>query len=103
MQHQPDASLAGKNLSGLDLRGDDLTGKVLFATDLRGAKLYGARISLQCQTFDGAKLDNTQVAQLLLMLSLADIDPALQGQLDQLAKQAAGPSYGALKRLLRLA
>lgn len=99
-----DTSLVGKDLSGADLRHHNLTSKILFGTDLRGANLYDARISLRCETFDGAKLDNTQVAKLLLMIQLADIDPKLQVGLRDLVRRVTGERhFEALQRWLRLA
>lgn len=72
METSLDTSLAGKDLRGQDLRGFDFTGKVLFGTDLRGAKLYGAMFSAQCANWEGLKLDNDQVAWLLLLISKID-------------------------------
>lgn len=56
-----------------DLRFQDLTSRTLFGVDLRGKKLYGATISLKCETFDGVKVDEYQLAMLLLMISQADM------------------------------
>lgn len=69
-----DTALAGQSLANADLRGHDLTNKILFQTDLRGAQLYNARISLTCSTFDGLRLDSEQVAVLLKLIALADVD-----------------------------
>lgn len=99
----PDTSLVGKDLSGQDLRHRDLSGKVLFETDLRNAKLYGAKISLACETFDGVKLDDSQVALLLIMISKAEMDPVYQEGLRRLVYQAMGEyRYSALLRMTSL-
>jgi uncharacterized protein YjbI with pentapeptide repeats len=104
MPSEPDSSLAGKDLSGQDLRYTDLSDKVLFDTDLRGAQLYGVRLSMLCQQFDGVKLDNTQIASLLMIISQADIDPRFKQGLNALVESVAGSSsYKALQRMLRLA
>lgn len=85
-----DTSLAGTDLRGSDLRGKDFTNHVLFGTDLRGARLYGLKIALKCQSFDGVKLDSEQVGLLLLMISLADIDPDIVEALRALVKEHIG-------------
>lgn len=98
-----DTSLVGADLRESDLRHVDLRGKVLFQADLRGANLYNTGISLRCQTFDGAKLDNDQVAQLLLMLQTADIDPKAQVGIRDLVKRLVGEAkYKALFKWLKL-
>jgi hypothetical protein len=98
-----DTSLVGADLRDHDLRHVDLRDRVLFQADLRGAKLYNMGISLRCQTFDGVKLDKTQVAQLLLMLQTADIDPKFQVGLRDLVKRVCGEDeYKVLIRWLKL-
>ena len=98
-----DSSLTGEDLRDLDLRHQDLTDKILFQTDLRGANLYGASISLKCETFDGTKLDDLQVAKLLLMIQLADINPKFQVGLRDLVRRVTGDKhFAALERWLRL-
>jgi uncharacterized protein YjbI with pentapeptide repeats len=85
-----DTSLAGQDLRDRDLRHQDLTGKSLFGADLSGSQLYGAQISLLCSTFDGVKLDNNQIALLLLMISQADIDPRWRPNLRLLVASIIG-------------
>ncbi len=98
-----DTSLVGADLRESDLRHVDLRGKVLFQADLRGADLYNVGFSMRCQTFDGVKLDPVQVAQLLLMIQTADIDPKYQVGLRDLVKRVVGEEkYKALYRWLRL-
>jgi hypothetical protein len=98
-----DTSLVGADLRDADLRHVDLRGKVLFQADLRGANLYNTGISLRCQTFDGVTLDNDQVAQLLLMLQTADIDPKAQVGMRDLVKRLVGEAkYKALFKWLKL-
>lgn len=98
-----DTSLTGQDLNGADLRHQNLVDKILFGTDLRGADLYDARIALKCQTFDGCKLDDEQVAKLLLMIQLADINPKWQVGLRDLVRRVTGEKYFAkLARWLRL-
>lgn len=104
MSSTGDTSLTGQDLSGADLRHIDLADKILFGTDLRGADLYDARITLKCETFDGVKLDDTQVAKLLLMFQLADINPKFQVGLRDLVRRVTGDRhFTALQRWLRLA
>jgi hypothetical protein len=87
-----------------DWRHRDLTDQVLFGQDLTGKRLYGARISLKCDTFDGVKLDHQQVAMLLLMIAMADIDPAVVRALHTVVEVAVGShEYSVLKRYLELA
>ena len=99
-----DSSLTGEDLKDADLRHMDLSEKILFGTDLRGANLYGTKISLKCESFDGAKLDNTQVAKLLLMIQLADIDPKYQVGLRDLVRRVTGDKhFAALNKWMKLA
>lgn len=94
----------GADLSNQDLRHTDLTNKILFGANLRGSELYGASISLKCPTFDGTKLDETQVATLLLMISLADINPKFQVGLRDLVRRVTGDKHFALlQRYLQIA
>jgi hypothetical protein len=94
----------GADLSNQDLRHTDFTNKILFGTNLRGSELYGAAISLKCDTFDGAKFDPSQVATLLLMISLADIDPKFQVGLRDLVRRVTGEKhFAALQRYLQVA
>jgi hypothetical protein len=98
-----DKTYVGKDLTNEDLRHHDLSGKILFNTDLRGSNLHGVRISLECSTFDGVKLDDEQVAKLLLMLSLADINPKFQVGLRDLTRRVTGDKFfAALQRYLQL-
>jgi hypothetical protein len=102
MMPPADISLVGADLREADLRNTDLSNKVLFLTDLRGAKLYGAKVALECQQFHKVRLDNTQVATLLLMIALADIEPKYKQGLQQLVQSVVGDQYEALQRMLRL-
>jgi hypothetical protein len=87
-----------------DLRYADLTKQVLFGRDFRGTNLYGATISLTCESFDGVRYGEAHIAQLLLMLASADIDPAWQAGLHRLVAERLGDSrYRALSRLMRIA
>lgn len=98
-----DTSLVGADLREADLRHVDLRGKVLFQADMRGANLYNTGFSMRCQTFDGARLDNQQVAQLLLMIQTADIDPKFQVGIRDLVKRVIGEDkYKVLYRWLKL-
>ncbi len=98
-----DVSLVGADLQGADLRHVDLRGKVLFQADLRGANLFNTGFSMRCQTFDGVKLDPQQVAQLLLMIQTADIDPKYQVGIRDLVKRVIGEDkYKALYKWLKL-
>ncbi len=98
-----DTSLVGADLREADLRHMDLRKKVLFQADLRGAKLYNVSFSMRCQTWDGVKLDNEQVAQLLLMIQSADIDPKFQVGLRDLVRRVSGEGkYKALSRWLHI-
>lgn len=98
-----DQSLTGEDLRDADLRHIDLSGKILFQTDLRGANLYNAKVSLKCETFDGVKLDNEQMAKLLLMISMADVDPKFQVGLRDLVRRVTGDAhFRALERWLKL-
>jgi hypothetical protein len=83
-----DTSLTGADLSNKDLRYFDFRDKVLFGTDLRGSKLYGASFSINCATWDGVKLDNDQVAWLLLLISKADTP--WSGKIRTLARDVVG-------------
>jgi hypothetical protein len=95
--------MAGGDFKGTDLRLRDLSNHVLFDADLRGAKLHGAKIALVCHQFDGVKLDNEQVAYLLLMISQANIDPRyVTGIQETVARVVGKDAYQALQRLLRL-
>jgi hypothetical protein len=88
-----------------DLRYRDLTEQVLFHVDLRGKKLYGAKISLKCETFDGLKLDPTQMSMLLLMISLADMSTTAwrDGLLNLIESEIGAQELKTLKRYLQLA
>jgi uncharacterized protein YjbI with pentapeptide repeats len=104
MTRDKDSSLVGKDLREEDLRFKDLSDKILFQTDLRSARMYGAKISLQCETFDSVQLDNEQVASLLFMISQADIDHQWTVGLEKLIYDVAGEKTAkALQRFLRLA
>lgn len=95
--------LAGADLRDKDLRHQNLAGKVLFGADLRGARLNGTRVSLECSTFDGAKFDDQQVAMLLMMVSMADINQEWIDGLRDLVKRVAGePKFEALERYLQI-
>ena len=97
-------SLVGADLRNEDLRHSDLTEQILFGSDFRGSNLYGAKISLKCETFDGAKFDSESVAKLLLMISLADIDPKWQVGLRDLVRRVTGEQFfAALQRYLQIA
>lgn len=98
-----DRSLVGQDLRNEDLRHFDLSDKVLFQADLRGAKLYGAKVSIKCAQFDGVRLDQDQVAQLLLLIQSADIDPKFQVGLRDLVKRVIGEArFKAIYRWLHL-
>ncbi len=104
MASNGDSSLTGVDLTGADLRHLDLSGKILFGTDLRGANLHDTKISLTCETWDGVKLDDIQVAKLLLMIQMADINPKFQVGLRDLVRRVTGDThFTALSRWLRLA
>ena len=82
----------------------DLTGRVLFGVDLQGKQLYGVKVSMTCDTWDGVKLDNRQLALLLLMIGLTDTDPRWRAGLHQLVRSVMGESdYRLLSRYLQLA
>lgn len=101
---QGDSSLAGKDLSGTDLRHRDLSDFILFQTDLRGANLYGCKFKASCEQFDGVKLDDETVAKLLLMIQMADISPKWQVGLRDLVRRTTGDNFfRALQRWLKLA
>jgi hypothetical protein len=74
-------------------------------TDLRRAKLYGAKISLTCDTFDGVKLDETQMATLLLMIAQAHMPTTawLDGIRDLVASEIGVKELDKLERYLGLA
>jgi hypothetical protein len=96
-------ALIGKDCSGQDFRNKDLTGNVLFGTDMRGAKLNGVRVSLECKTFDGVQLDDSQVAVFLLMLQTADINPEWQDGLRDLVRRVSGEkAFETLSRYLKI-
>lgn len=98
-----DTEYAGADFSHQDLRNRNFAGKVLFGTDLRHAKLKGLRISLECATFDGVKLDDLQMATLLMMVSLADVNPDWVDGVRELVKRVTGTSqFEALERYLRV-
>lgn len=98
-----DPTLVGADLRDTDLRHRDLSDLILFQTDLRGANLYGAKVSLRCQTFDSVKLSDEQVSQILLMLQTADINPKFQVGIRDLVRRVTGEKYfAALSRWLRL-
>lgn len=104
MAQEIDTSLAGKDLSGRDLRGYDFTGKSLFGTELSGAQLYGAKIDIACHTFDGLKIDDTQIATLLLMFGMADIDASWKSALEHIVRIRVGDDrLSVLRRYLQLA
>ena len=88
-----------------DLRCQDLSDRVLFGHDLSGTKLYGAKISLRCETFDGLKLDDTQLAMLLLMISQVSMPTtAWRDGLRQLVRDEIGDdAFRTLERYLQLA
>lgn len=103
MKPEPDRSLVGADLRGQDLRRFDFRDKILFRADLREANLHGASITIDCQTFDGVKLDNYQVATLVMMLAQADIDPRVQHELLDTARVAVGENdFHVLQRVLRV-
>lgn len=93
----------GADLSNQDLRHADLTNKILFGANLRGSELYGISISLKCETFDGCKLDETQVATLLLMIAQADMNSKFQVGLRDLVRRVTGEKhFAALQRYLHV-
>jgi uncharacterized protein YjbI with pentapeptide repeats len=99
-----DTDLVGMDLRDTDQRYRDLSHKVLFQTDLRGARLYGAKVSIECQTFDAVQLDDEQVASLLFMLSLADIDERWKVGMTDMIRAIAGEKMATtLQRYLKLA
>lgn len=99
-----DLTLAGADLSGTDLRHKDLSDMILFGTDLRGSKLYGAKVALRCESFDGVKLDDSQFATLLLMLQMCDVNPKFQVGLRDLVRRVTGDQhFHTLQRWLKLA
>jgi hypothetical protein len=94
-----------KDLAGQDLRNQDLSERTMFGVDLRGAKLYGAKVSLKCEQFDGVKLDDDQMAQLLLMIAESDTDvnTGWYSEIHQAVRSCLGRErYQAHCRLLRL-
>jgi hypothetical protein len=96
-------SLAGKNLSGRDLRGTDLSARVLFGTDLRGCQLKGVKVSVDCRTFDGVKLDDIQVAMLLKLFAQADIAPEWIAGIHELVERVTSHDRAkAIDRLLKV-
>lgn len=90
MAKSSDNSLAGKDLRGDDLRGADLTDKVLFGADARGAKFYDAKVSLNCATFDGLRLDDEQFALLALLIARADVDGRWKAGIQALVSEICG-------------
>jgi uncharacterized protein YjbI with pentapeptide repeats len=103
MKPELDRSLVGRDLRNKDLRYYDFRNKILFGVDLRDSRLYGSSITLECQTFDGVKLDNRQVAMLLMMLAQADIDPNLKSELLKAAEFSIGSdAFQVLQRVLRI-
>ena len=98
-----DTSLVGQDLSGRDLRKHDFTGRVLFGTDLRGCRLRGAKLSLDCETFVGLKLDDDNVATLLTMLAQMDVDPQWTTGLQALIERVVGTDRAAaIARLVQV-
>jgi hypothetical protein len=94
-----------KDLSNRDLRGEDMTEQTLFETDLRGSKLYGIQVSMTCETWDGVKISQDQMAMLLLMISQADVEPrgGWRDGLQQLVEREVGEhEFRTLKRYLQL-
>lgn len=71
----------------------DLSEQVLYGKDLRGQNLYGAKVSLKCDTFDGVLIDNQQLALLLLLIQLAEIDHQYQQRLRDLARDIVGEEH----------
>lgn len=91
--------LAQQNLATVDL-----SDQVLFGVDLQGKQLYGVKVRMICDTFDGVKLDNRQIALLLLMIGLTDSDPRWKAGVHQLVKAVIGErEYRVLVRYLQLA
>jgi hypothetical protein len=99
----PQHDYIAKDLSKQDLRGRDFTNQVLFETDLRGARLYGLQISANCATFDGLKLDDENVALLLMMIGQANIDPRWTTGLEALVLDIVGDRrMRAIRTLMKL-
>lgn len=89
--------------SGQDFRGADLRDHILFETDLRGSNLYNVGISVDCDTFTGVRLDDTQVALFLRLIASASIDPQWQVGLKALVKDVIGQANdNALTRYLQI-
>lgn len=98
-----DSSWVGLDKSNTDLRHADLRGKVLFQTNLRGANLYGAHITLNCDTFDAVALDSRQVATLLRLIALADIGPQWKQGILALTESIVGKAQNeAIARYLQV-
>lgn len=99
-----DTSWAGTDHRYADLREADLHGKVLFQCDLRGAALYGLVISVNCDTFDGVKLDDHQMATLLRVIGMAETtSPAWRNGIAALVTSIIGPEASAvLTRYLQI-
>lgn len=73
-----------------DLRGQDWRGRILWGVDVRGANLWGLGVSINCGTFDHVILDDRQVALLLRLIALAEIDPRWVDGLQTLVRTVAG-------------
>lgn len=99
-----DSSLVGADLKDADLRHLDLSTHIMFGADLTGANLYDTKISLRCEQFDGATLDDIQVAKLLLMIQLGNINSKYQVGLRDLVRRVTGDKhFEALSRWMKLA
>ena len=76
---------------------------MLFGTDLRGCRLQGAKLTLDCATFEGLKLDDDQVAMLLILIAKADIDARWSVSLQELVEQIVGTDRSsAIARIVRV-
>jgi hypothetical protein len=82
----------------------DFSGRVMYGEDLRHCRLYGAKVSLTCEQFDGVKLTDRQVSLLVLMLCEADFSKGMQDQLRMAVKESLGDEeYELLCRYLKVA
>lgn len=71
------------DFSHCDLRGADLTGSVFAKSNLSHCRLFNAKISLNCKTFENVKLDNMTVKMFLYLITLSDIpDKTKNGIID---------------------
>lgn len=92
-----------RDLSGADLRHADLTDQVFYRSILHGAQLYDARISLNCATFDGARIDADQVALFLRLLLMTDMPGPWRDELWSLLRRMLPVNKRtAIERLVQL-